>query len=225
MSRKINLDYIVNMSDEEISSLNREQIRRRLKIANDLAIERRNEMVDYLKSNPQVPTPLMYKQYHRTVKPKQGHIDWLTYDFDFENHETLNNLRHKLITVRQFLSSKTSSVSGWISTLKETAKTLGKELGTSVSISDISNVKYKRLWRVYNKLAERHSAVGTAYEDSKQLVTLIYRTMQQKKYRGYGVERLTNYLEEFLTNEYEDEDDIDEEIEFSDIFNGLGRQR
>lgn len=229
---KIDLKYFENLGDEELSKLTRQQLIRRLKKANQLAVERRSEALEYLKNNPDVPTPLIYKNYTKTVRPKHGAIDWKNYDFDFENGETLNQLRHKLITTRNFLNAKTSSIQGWLNTLQDLTIQIGKDLGISVDVNELSGYKYKRLWRVFNKVIESNPNLASSHEDSTQLRNMIFRTMTQKEYRGYGVDRLTNVIESMIDDNYmnrtgELSDIIDEE-EYQEllqqVYGGLGRQ-
>ena len=227
---KITTDYIVNLSDEELRSLNRKQLLRRLKFANKVAEDRRYEALKYLEENPETPTPLIYKKYTKTVKPQSGAVDWRNYDFDYEAGESLIDLQDKLMMTRQFLSSKTSSISGWLNSIKEFTIELGKKVGLDININELTGRKYKRLWRVYNRLSDLNINVGTQYEDSKQLITLIYQAMTDKTFfrentTGYGVDRLTEYLSKYLSPEninkrdYEPDKDL-----YESVYGGLGKQ-
>ncbi len=224
---KIDLDYIVNLSDEELRKLNRNQLLRRLNFANKIANERRFEALQYLEEHPETPTPLVYKRYTKTVKPKGGAIDWRNYEFDFENGESIQNLQDKLMMTREFLSRKTSSITGWLDSIKDFTIKLGKEVGLDINIDELSGYKYKRLWRVYNRLTDLNIQVGTNFEDSTQLIALIYRAMTDKTFfrdntTGYGVDKLTNYLTQYL-DPSNIKDDEDMSI-YEDVYGGLGRQ-
>lgn len=226
---KIDLEYIKNLGDEEIMKLNRNQLLRRLNFANKLANERRYEALQYLEEHPETPTPLVYKKYTKTSLARSGAIDWRNYDFDFENGEKLSELRHKLMMTRNFLSRKTSSIEGWLDSIKDFTIKLGKTVGLDINIDELSGYKYKRLWRVYNRIKANDANIGTEYEDSKQLITLIYRAMTDKKFfidntTGYGVDRLTEYLSNYLSPENITQLDEDEIELYQSVQGGLGRQ-
>lgn len=230
---KIDLDYIKNLSDEDIHKLNRQQIIRRLKTANRLAIDRRTEALQYLEENPDTPTPLVYKNYTKTVRPKHGEIDWRNYEFEFENRESLKDLKNKLKDVRQFLKSKTSEIQGWLNSLQEFSLKLAKKLKIDVDLNELKGVKYKRLWRVYNKIRELNINIGTEYQDSKQLQGLIYQAMTDADFQiekfgiktsSYGVDRLTDVLEMFLKDEYEKPPTKEEKSKAESAYSGLGKQ-
>lgn len=227
---RITLEDIINLGDEDIRKLNRQQLLRRVNIANSIANKRRNEALQYLEENPETPTPLVYKKYTKTVKPKHGAIDWRNYEFNIEKGESVNILRNKLANVRDFLSRKTSSIEGWLDSIKDFTLELGKKAGIDIKLDELSGIKYKRLWRVYNRLTDMDANVGTEYQDSKQLQALIYQAMTDKSFStenttSMGVDRLTEYLERFLSPENMSKNLTDEEQDLLEtVYGGLGRQ-
>lgn len=207
----IDLDYIVNLSDEDLAKLTRRQVIYRLKKANEYATERRASMLEFLNDNPQVPKPLIFKKYKNTVKPKGRATDWLNYEFDFNSKDKLGTLKHKLVKARQFLKSKSVTPEGWLGVLDDLTLKLAKETGLTVSLEDLRGRKYKRLWNVYNRIMETRPILaeqmlnpnavdikGEKITPSSQIVNLVYTTMVQKDYSSYGVDRLFELLDERL---------------------------
>lgn len=232
---KIDLDYILNLSDEDLYKLNRQQLIRRLKVANRIAEDRRTSALDYLEKHPDMPTPLVYKNYTKWIRPKHGAIDWKNYDFDFENGESMEVLQHKLVKTRAFLSTKTSTIEGWREVLMETAKKMSENLGIDVEFTDIS---YKRLWRTVRRLEEKADWGGTRYDNegrfnSEQARDDIYEYMTRPYLKGYGVDRLFEFAEAIMIQDYQDkaerpyyehpEEENITQLE-QKVYGGLGRQ-
>lgn len=116
--------------------------------------------------------------------------------------KNLNQLREEYIRVRNFLNSKTSTISGWKQTQQSTISALKKQ-GINVSIND-----FDKLWKAYEELKEMSPEVavrGLKYNVLAEINTSIINSSESAEDIAFKIQReLTSIYERQAELEYDD---------------------
>ena len=134
-------------------------------------------------------------------------ISYLTLHLEPDKNDSIDALRYKFKKIQNFLNDKTSTISGWKSTMEDFyERLLGVKEGKGRSY--LGKVNYNQFWKIYNKVQEIQTFSDL---DSNQVQKLIYflRIDKHKSMRD---------IEDFLVSKSRIE--IDEYLEEEEIFYG-----
>lgn len=213
---------ITNLRGEEMLKLTKEELVYAIKRANTWANKRLERAIPVfqkkIENDPNYPIPQVYREdsrrggaieerakYKRFIEGSgtdARFVDPLKREGDY----SISLLRSQFTRVRDFLSTKTSTVEGWENVLDNWVKKLSKETGVEIRRKD-----YSKFWKVYNMVEEtipEETVQGGRYELWRKVATAV----TDRDYSNLSPTELATKLENDIFESYGREwQEIDED--------------
>lgn len=213
---------ITNLRGEELLKLTKEELVYAIKRANTWANKRLERAIPVfqkkIENDPNYPIPQVYREdsrrggaieerakYKRFVEGSgidARFVDPLKREGDY----SISLLRSQFTRVRDFLSTKTSTVEGWENVLDNWVKKLSKETGVEIRRKD-----YSKFWKVYNMVEEvipEETIQGGRYELWRKVATAV----TDRDYSNLSPTELATKLENDIFESYgRERQEIDED--------------
>lgn len=137
MAKTSKTNQLLNMSADEFNRMSREELK---KAVTTLAREGNKRIAQFERSGEESPAT-------RYIEESGGKFT--------SSDKSLNQLRAEFMREKDFLQSKTGSVSKWQETKERTIESLADE-GVEVSTDD-----FDKMWKAYERLKETNPEVAT----------------------------------------------------------------
>lgn len=209
--KDIKIKDITDLTSEDMVKLNTKEITVLLSKANFFAktrIKRFNKALE--KEN--LPASLAYREWfevsdktrstmlEKKVIDKNSVISYKTLDFSIKDGDKINDMRYKLKRVKNFLSTKTSTIQGLKSTVNTLYKNLFKENKGLNEIKKLNPEEYKNFWELYSKIVQNKGAYEISSLQSSEIQRLLY---YEKTEKGLSFETIEENLRKMKRIKYD----------------------
>lgn len=197
----LSINDILNMDWEDVSKLSRSEL---AKITSRL-VSASNKRVKRLEQSNLGESPAL-----RGLKARENGQTRLSV-----KGKTHGQIEHTFITAKNFLSMKSSSISGYKKTIKNIRKSVSERIGKDVSDLDIS-----KLYSTLHKAQEMGLVDGRGSKGSEYAVSQITDILENNPDKS--IDDIIDDINDWYSNMYEeDESDYDEDddaVFFDDEF-------
>lgn len=202
------VDYIKNLSGEEISKLKREEVYNLVKDGYEIMTERLDEL-DKFRKGLNIPKPIVMKQWGNigtTISDRikkyglltdkeieKGEISYSTLHLDAKSDDTREALLYKLRHIQGFLKTKSSTPEGWQDVLNNFYKRVtGKDIDKLEGREYLGKINYRKFWEIYNNVQDLNVLSNL---ESSQVQKVIYNLRVEENMSMKKIEDMLLYSE------------------------------
>lgn len=177
LRKKLTVEDIRNIDVQTLSYLPKQQVMGLLKRASILAKEIQKNDIDFMRDNPEIPTPRIYRNVQ---KMKIGdevirNFNYKWYDFPCDEGMTYNEAQARLKVVRHFINASTSKLDE--GKLESQKNKFFEILKTSDYFFKYDDYNTSFFWNIYNRIHESLGSMQAMFGGSKQAMEYLHSVM------------------------------------------------